>query len=100
MFIQTEPTPNPNTLKFLPGRDVAPAGVREFLTIDQATASPLAEALFQLEDVAGVFFGADYPMLRHERLVEEWREQGFADDVLDDVFSGNAETFLQSIGVN
>lgn len=47
-----------------------------------------------------VFFGADYPMLSHERLVEEWREQGFADDVLDDVFSGNAEAFLQSIGVN
>ncbi|WP_421730287.1 NifU family protein [Brevundimonas sp.] len=60
MFIQTEPTPNPNVLKFLPGRDVAPDGVREFLTIDQATASPLAEALFQLEDVAGVFLGADY----------------------------------------
>ena len=60
MFIQTEATPNPNVLKFLPGREVAPAGVREFLSIDQATASPLAEALFQLEDVSGVFFGADY----------------------------------------
>ena len=60
MFIQTEPTPNPNALKFLPGRDVAPAGSREFLSIDQATASPLAEALFTLEDVSGVFFGADY----------------------------------------
>lgn len=46
-----------------------------------------------------VFFGADYPMLSHERLVEEWRDQGFATDVLGDVFSGNAESFLSSIGV-
>jgi uncharacterized protein len=45
------------------------------------------------------FFGADYPMLSHERLVEEWRELGFSSDVLDDVFSRNAESFLASIGV-
>ena len=60
MFIQTEPTPNPNVLKFLPGRDVAPEGVLEYRSIDDATASPLAEALFELEGVEGVFFGADY----------------------------------------
>jgi Fe-S cluster biogenesis protein NfuA len=59
MFIQTEPTPNPNVLKFIPGRIVS-STPREFLSIDQATASPLAEALFQLEDVTGVFFGDDY----------------------------------------
>jgi predicted TIM-barrel fold metal-dependent hydrolase len=47
-----------------------------------------------------VFFGADYPMLGHERLVKEWREQGFAPDVLDDVFHGNAQSFLASIGVD
>ncbi len=46
-----------------------------------------------------VLFGADYPMLGHERLVNEWREQGYAAEVLDDVFSGNAEAFLASIGV-
>ena len=74
MFIQTEPTPNPNVLKFLPGRDVAPAGVREFLTIDQATASPLAEALFQLEDVAGVFFGADYVSVTKAAHGLDWSE--------------------------
>lgn len=59
MFIQTEPTPNPNVLKFLPGRDVS-AEPREFLSADEAAASPLAEALFGLESVTGVFFGADY----------------------------------------
>jgi uncharacterized protein len=47
-----------------------------------------------------VFFGADYPMLTYERLVTEWREQGFSQEVLDGVFSGNAEDFLKSIGVN
>jgi len=61
MFIQTEPTPNPRVLKFLPGRDVAPAGARDFRTIDEAAeGSPLAEALFTLEGVDGVFFGPDY----------------------------------------
>jgi uncharacterized protein len=47
-----------------------------------------------------VFFGADYPMLSHERLVDEWREQGFSADVLDDVFHNNADSFLSSIGVD
>ena len=59
MFIQTEATPNPNALKFLPGRDVS-AEPREFLNADEAAASPLAEALFGLESVVGVFFGSDY----------------------------------------
>ncbi|RSB45976.1 MULTISPECIES: NifU family protein [Brevundimonas] len=60
MFIQTEATPNPNVLKFLPGREVATDEVLEYRTIDEAAASPLAEALFELEGVEGVFFGADY----------------------------------------
>jgi len=60
MFIQTEATPNPNVLKFLPGRDVSPDQTREYRTIDEAAASPLAEALFLQEGVEGVFFGADY----------------------------------------
>ena len=60
MFIQTEATPNPRALKFLPGRDVSPERTLEFRTIDEASASPLAEALFQLENVAGVMLGADH----------------------------------------
>ncbi len=59
MFIQTEPTPHPNVLKFLPGREVS-GEPQEFLNADEAAASPLAEALFRLESVAGVFFGSDY----------------------------------------
>lgn len=72
MFIQTEPTPNPNALKFLPGRDVAVGGSREFLSIDQASASPLAEALFQLEDVTGVFFGADHISVTRAAHGRDW----------------------------
>lgn len=60
MFIQTEPTPNPNTLKFLPGRELSAEGPREFRSIDEASVSPLAEALFGLEGVERVFFGADF----------------------------------------
>jgi len=72
MFIQTEPTPNPNVLKFLPGRDVSTDSPREFLTPDQATASPLADALFRLESVAGVFYGADYVSVTREAQGLEW----------------------------
>lgn len=60
MFIETETTPNPATLKFLPGRQVMPAGTREFTSPEDAAASPLAEALFDLGDVTGVFFGTEF----------------------------------------
>jgi Fe-S cluster biogenesis protein NfuA len=60
MFIETEPTPNPATLKFLPGEEVMAAGTREFTSPEEAAASPLAEALFDLGDVSGVLFGRDF----------------------------------------
>jgi len=60
MLIETEPTPNPATLKFLPGRAVMDAGTRDFASPEEAEASPLAEALFALGDVTGVFFGKDF----------------------------------------
>jgi len=60
MFIETETTPNPATLKFLPGQRVMPAGTRDFATPEDAEASPLAEALFGTGEVTGVFFGADF----------------------------------------
>ncbi len=60
MFIETETTPNPATLKFLPGQEVMPVGTREFASPEAATASPLAEALFDLGEVTGVFFGRDF----------------------------------------
>ncbi|HTG38881.1 NifU family protein [Sphingomonas sp.] len=60
MLIETETTPNPATMKFLPGRAVMTAGTRDFATPEEAEASPLAEALFNLGDVTGVFFGRDF----------------------------------------
>ncbi|NKB42991.1 MAG: NifU family protein [Alphaproteobacteria bacterium] len=60
MFIQTEPTPNPATLKFLPGRPVMDSGVADFTTAEDAQQSPLARRLFELDGVTGVFFGTDF----------------------------------------
>ena len=60
MLIQTETTPNPATIKFLPGQQVMESGTRDFATPEEAESSPLAEALFSLGDVEGVFFGRDF----------------------------------------
>ena len=60
MFIQTEQTPNPATLKFLPGRPVMARGTANFTDAAAAQVSPLAERLFSLPNVSGVFFGADF----------------------------------------
>jgi Fe-S cluster biogenesis protein NfuA len=60
MFIQTEATPNPATLKFLPGRIVLENGTMEFASREAATRSPLAEKLFGVTGVTGVFFGSDF----------------------------------------
>ena len=60
MFIQTENTPNPNTVKFLPGNPVMERGVAEFKTMEEAAASMLAQKLFGLDGVTGVFYGSDF----------------------------------------
>ena len=60
MFIQTEMTPNPATLKFLPGCEVMPEGTANFTRPEEARHSPLALRLFGLEGVAGVFLGSDF----------------------------------------
>ena len=60
MFIQTEATPNPATLKFLPGKPVLDSGTLDMPTREAAAQSPLAEKLFELPNVSGVFYGADF----------------------------------------
>ena len=60
MFIETETTPNPSSLKFLPGRQVMSAGTREFASPEAAEVSPLAQAIFDTGEVTIVFFGADF----------------------------------------
>ena len=60
MFIQTESTPNPATLKFLPGQTVMEQGTADFPNENSASSSPLAKRLFTLKGVAGVFLGIDF----------------------------------------
>ena len=60
MFIQTESTPNPSTLKFLPGQEVLEVGTADFASETAAQNSPLAQRIFQVPDVFGVFFGLDF----------------------------------------
>ena len=60
MFIQTEATPNPATLKFLPGRPVLESGALDIPDKATAAGSPLAERLFEIPNVGGVFYGADF----------------------------------------
>ncbi len=73
MFIQTEATPNPATLKFLPGKTVLSGGPADYRTPDDATGSPLAASLFQIPGVTGVFLGDDFITVTKE----ERGEQGF-----------------------
>ena len=60
MFIQTEATPNPATLKFLPGKPVLPGSTRDYRRAEEASESPLATALFGIDGVSGVFLGHDF----------------------------------------
>jgi len=60
MFIETETTPNPSSLKFLPGRPVMDQGTREFASPEAAEASPLAQAIFDTGEATNVFYGGDF----------------------------------------
>ena len=93
MLIETEPTPNPATLKFMPGRAVMGAGTRDFATHDEAEPSPLASALFSLGDVEGVFFGSDFVSVTAAPGVE-WRQlKPRVLEVLLDHFASGAPLF-------
>lgn len=71
MFIQTEYTPNPATLKFLPGREVMSSGTADFADVASSAKSPLAEALFGIEGIERVFLGSDFvTVTKHDD--KEW----------------------------
>ena len=72
MFIQTEATPNPATLKFLPGRAVLDSGTLDLRGKDEAAQSPLAERLFDISGVSGVFFGSDFIAVTKD--AGEWQQ--------------------------
>ena len=70
MFIQTESTPNPATLKFLPGHTVLQTGTADFPTIESSNKSPLANKIFGVEGVSGVFFGSDFITVTKDENIE------------------------------
>ena len=93
MLIQTEPTPNPAALKFLPGQTVMTGGTRDFATPEEAEASPLAHAIFSTGEVEGVFFGKDFISVTAAPGVE-WRQlKPEILGVLLDHFSSGAPLF-------
>ena len=70
MFIQTENTPNPATVKFIPGVQVMPSGVAEFMNAEAGTKSPLAVRIFEIMGVQSVFFGSDFVSVTKKESVE------------------------------
>jgi Fe-S cluster biogenesis protein NfuA len=72
MFIQTEATPNPATLKFLPGRTVLPSGTLDMRDAQEAQSSALAQRLFDISGVSGVFFGSDFITVTKQE--GEWQQ--------------------------
>ena len=93
MLIQTETTPNPAALKFLPGQTVMDHGTRDFATPEEAEASPLAEAIFSTGEVENVFFGRDFISVTAAPGVE-WRQlKPQVLEVLLDHFASDAPLF-------
>ena len=70
MFIQTQDTPNPATLKFIPGVPVMETGTADYPAADSATNSPLARRLFQIDGVRGVFLGGDFVAVTKEETLD------------------------------
>lgn len=93
MLIETELTPNPATIKFLPGRIVMENGTRDFADPEEAVASPLAEALFELGDVTGVFFGREFISVTAAPSVEWPSLKPDVLGILLDHFSANMPLF-------
>ncbi len=94
MLIHTETTPNPSTLKFLPGETVMASGTRDFATPEDADASPLASAIFSAGEVEGVFFGRDFISVTAAPGVDWTRLKPEILSVLLDHFSSGAPLFV------
>ena len=93
MLIQTETTPNPSTLKFLPGERVMEAGTCDFASAEEAEASPLAEAIFATGEVVGVFFGRDFISVTAAPGAEWGQLKPQILSILLDHFAGGAPLF-------
>lgn len=89
MFIQTEATPNPETLKFLPGKTVMEEGVLEFRTVGDAAISPLAVRLFAVEGVTGVFLGRDFISVSKDGSAWEHLKPAILGAIMEHYLSGD-----------
>lgn len=91
MFIQTESTPNPATLKFLPGQTVLDMGTADFPTADAASKSPLAQRIFAVSGVTGVFFGTDFVTVTKDDATEwDHMKPGVLGAIMEHYQSGDA----------
>lgn len=98
MLIETETTPNPATLKFLPGQIVMSSGTRDFAQKEEAGSSPLATALFHIPTVSGVFFGRDFISVTVKDAVFWGEAKPEVLDVLLDHFTAQLPLFNEGGG--
>ena len=97
MFIETERTPNPATLKFLPGRAITDGRTADFPTPEEAEGSPLAKSLFELGDVERVYFGADFISVTKAEGAADWSSlKAQVLGILVDHFASGAPVFAAS----
>ncbi len=94
MFIQTEQTPNPQTLKFLPGKVVMDEGTAFFQNVDEASNSPFAKRLFKVEGVEGVFFGSDFVTITKGQSIDWQVMKPLVLSSIMDHFNSNEETVI------
>jgi Fe-S cluster biogenesis protein NfuA len=97
MFIETEQTPNPATLKFLPGRAVMSAGTANFPEVEACDRSPLAKRLFALDGVTGVFLGADFVSVSKGDATDWYRLKPAVLGALMEHFTSGEEIFLGEV---
>ncbi|MEO1103479.1 MAG: NifU family protein [Devosia sp.] len=89
MFIQTEPTPNPETLKFLPGQTVLESGMVDFRAEDEAAGSPLAQRIFAVDGVTGVFLGYDFVSVTRDGTPWEHLKPAILGAIMEHYLSGD-----------
>ena len=97
MFIETEQTPNPASLKFLPGRAVMPVGTANFTSAEECDRSPLAQRLFGVPGVVGVFLGSDFVSVIKDDAEDWYRLKPAVLGAIMDHFTAGAPVFLGEV---
>jgi Fe-S cluster biogenesis protein NfuA len=97
MFIETEQTPNPASLKFLPGRAVMPVGTANFTSAEECDRSPLAQRLFGVSGVVGVFLGSDFISVSKDDAEDWYRLKPAVLGAIMDHFTAGAAVFLGEV---